>query len=228
MQSNLPYGCMPVVFIAVLAVFIPIFLADIMLTAMSRLGMSPETSLLAAMGIFMGGLINIPVKQIPRKQPVEFSPHSMFGVRRFFPGQMRERQFTVLAVNFGGCIVPCIIVLYQLGRLAGYGPGALGAVLAAIGINIAVCYKLAQPVANIGIAMPPLVPALAAAACAILFGHELAPSIAFCAGVTGPLIGADLLHLKDIEKINTGVASIGGAGTFDGIVISGILATLLA
>lgn len=44
----------------------------------------------------------------------------------------------------------------------------------------------------------------------------------------GPLIGADLLHLRDIEKIATGVASIGGAGTFDGIVLSGIVAAYLA
>ena len=44
----------------------------------------------------------------------------------------------------------------------------------------------------------------------------------------GQLIGADLLHLRDIEKIATGIASIGGAGTFDGIVLSGIVAAYLA
>ena len=49
-----------------------------------------------------------------------------------------------------------------------------------------------------------------------------------CAGVLGPLIGADLLHLREIEKIATGVASIGGAGTFDGIILSGIMAAYLA
>ena len=42
------------------------------------------------------------------------------------------------------------------------------------------------------------------------------------------LIGADLLHLKQIEESATGVASIGGAGTFDGIVLSGIVAAYLA
>lgn len=228
MQTNLPHGCMPLLLALILAIFLPIFLADVMLTAMRRLGMSPEASLLAAMGIFMGGLINIPVKQIPRQQPIESLPLPMFGINRFFPVRTGERQHTVLAVNFGGCIVPSIIVLYQLGRLLSYGPGALGAAAAAIAINVIICYRLARPIANVGIAMPPLVPALAAAACALLFSRELAPSIAFCAGVMGPLIGADLLHLKDIEKINTGIASIGGAGTFDGIVISGLLATLLA
>jgi uncharacterized membrane protein len=76
--------------------------------------------------------------------------------------------------------------------------------------------------------MPPLVPAIVAAVCALLVAHQLAPPVAFCAGVLGPLIGADLLHMRDVKRISTGLASIGGAGTFDGIVISGFVAALLA
>ena len=40
-------------------------------------------------------------------------------------------------------------------------------------------------------------------------------------------VGADLLHLKEIEQSTVGMASIGGAGTFDGIVLSGIVAAYL-
>ena len=47
-------------------------------------------------------------------------------------------------------------------------------------------------------------------------------------GTLGVLIGADLLHLKDIRKMGTPFASIGGAGSFDGIFVSGIVAVLLA
>ncbi len=43
----------------------------------------------------------------------------------------------------------------------------------------------------------------------------------------GPLIGADLLHLDDIAQLGAEMASIGGAGTFDGVVLSGLVATLL-
>jgi uncharacterized membrane protein len=46
--------------------------------------------------------------------------------------------------------------------------------------------------------------------------------------VLGPLIGADLLHRRDISTITTGIAGIGGAGTFDGIILSGIVAAYLA
>lgn len=51
--------------------------------------------------------------------------------------------------------------------------------------------------------------------------------VAFIAGVIGPLIGADLLHLKDVGKLGAGMVSIGGAGTFDGIVLSAIFAAYL-
>jgi uncharacterized membrane protein len=56
----------------------------------------------------------------------------------------------------------------------------------------------------------------------------MAPPIAFTAGVIGPLGGADLLHLRDIEAGESGIMSIGGAGTFDGIVLSGIIAAYLS
>jgi uncharacterized membrane protein len=63
---------------------------------------------------------------------------------------------------------------------------------------------------------------------AIMMFPDFAPPVAFAAGALGPLIGADLLRLGQINRISTGVASIGGAGTFDGIVLSALVATLLA
>jgi uncharacterized membrane protein len=44
----------------------------------------------------------------------------------------------------------------------------------------------------------------------------------------GTLVGADLLNLDKIGGLGAPVASIGGAGTFDGIFLTGILAVLLA
>ena len=41
-------------------------------------------------------------------------------------------------------------------------------------------------------------------------------------------IGADLMNLDKIKKLGAPVASIGGAGTFDGIFSTGVLAVLLA
>ena len=76
--------------------------------------------------------------------------------------------------------------------------------------------------------MPGFVSPLVAAGLAMLLAPTEAPAVAFIAGVVGPLVGADLLHLREITKNAVGVASIGGAGTFDGIVLSGIVAAYLA
>ena len=82
---------------------------------------------------------------------------------------------------------------------------------------------------GVGILLPGLVPAAVAAILALIFAPSAAAApVAYVAGVAGPLIGADLLHLKEIEQSTVGMASIGGAGTFDGIVLAGIVAAYLA
>ena len=85
-----------------------------------------------------------------------------------------------------------------------------------------------RPVQGVGILLPGLVPAAVAALLALLFARGDAAPVAYTAGVAGPLIGADLMHLREIEQSAVGLASIGGAGTFDGIVLSGIVAAYLA
>ena len=44
----------------------------------------------------------------------------------------------------------------------------------------------------------------------------------------GALIGADLVNLPRVTEIGAPVVAIGGAGTFDGVFLTGIIAGLLA
>jgi uncharacterized membrane protein len=53
-------------------------------------------------------------------------------------------------------------------------------------------------------------------------------AVAFVCGTMGTLLGADLFNLRRIRDMGAPVASIGGAGTFDGIFLTGVLAVLLA
>ena len=55
-----------------------------------------------------------------------------------------------------------------------------------------------------------------------------AAPLAYIAGSLGTLIGADLLNLPLITQMEAPVMSIGGAGTFDAIFLTGLLAGLLA
>jgi uncharacterized membrane protein len=227
MRYSMPSGCLALLIFAGL-LLVPFFFANALLAALGRLGLSPGMAIIVAMGIFFGSLVNIPVRRIAQPQTIEYVSVRMFGLERFFPSPVQRMRYTVIAVNLGGCLVPLALAIYEFMRLVQRGGGALLAALIAAIINILVCYLLARPVPNVGIAMPALVPAAVAALSALLLQPAFAPPVAFIAGVLGPLVGADLLHLDDIKRIGANVASIGGAGTFDGIVISSLVATLIA
>ncbi len=76
--------------------------------------------------------------------------------------------------------------------------------------------------------MPVFIPPLIAALAALLLSRPSAPALAYIAGSLGTLIGGNLMNLDKIQGLGAPVASIGGAGTFDGIFVTGILAVLLA
>jgi uncharacterized membrane protein len=87
---------------------------------------------------------------------------------------------------------------------------------------------MATPVPGVGIAVPTFLPPILAAVTALLLSRRSAPALAYVAGTLGTLIGADLLNLPRLQGLGAPVASIGGAGTFDGVFLTGILAVLLA
>jgi len=155
-------------------------------------------------------------------------PLAVYGLADFWPQLQRVRRETIIAVNVGGCLIPVGLVLYEIIQLAAFNPPALVAAAAGCVVNSLVCYIIARPVTGIGIVMPGVVSPIIAAGTALLLAPDAPAPVAFAIGVIGPLVGADLMHLKDIEANEIGVVSIGGAGTFDGIVLSGIVAAYLA
>jgi uncharacterized membrane protein len=221
-------GCLALLFFFAVVLLFPFFLANAMLDALGRLGLTPGLSVAAAMGMFLGGTLDIPVRRIPREEILEHPGAVFLGVGRFIGRTVRRTSYIVLAVNVGGCLIPCALAAYEIYLLAQAGWVPLAMTGLAVVVNTAVCWKAARPIQGLGIALPALLPGLVAAACALLLLPGMAPPTAFVAGVLGPLIGADLLHMNELEKLSAGVASIGGAGTFDGIVLSGLVATLLA
>ena len=98
----------------------------------------------------------------------------------------------------------------KIAYLAQFDPHALELGVVGCLVNIAIFYSVAKPIEGIGIAMPALLSPLVATALALLLAPEAAPPLAFVISVVGPLIGADLLHLREVEAAQTGMASIGG------------------
>ena len=218
----------PLLLFLTLLAILPIVFGQLFASALVKLKLEPMTALLVVIGIFAGSPINIPVRRIPRTESMLADPLAVFGLPGRWPSALRVRRETIIAVNVGGCLIPVALALYETAHLITGSWTTLPGLLLAILINTMLCYWVAKPIEGIGIAMPGLLPALIAAMSALLLVPDQAPPVAFVAGVLGPLIGADLLHLRDISRLSTGIASIGGAGTFDGIVLSGIVAAYLA
>jgi len=51
--------------------------------------------------------------------------------------------------------------------------------------------------------------------------------IAYVAGTIGTLLGADILNLDKVSRLGAPLVSIGGAGTFDGVYLTGLIAIFL-
>ncbi len=172
----------------------------------------------------IGSFINIPIKRIhsgslePSGQTVQF-----WGYRFVIPNARRPQE-TLLAINVGGALIPSLLAIY----LMFVQPGLLPKDLLAIGIVSLVVHRFAKPVRGVGITTPAFVAPLIAALVAIILTSTHSPIVAYVSGTLGTLIGADLLNLKKIPELGAPVASIGGAGTFDGVFLTGIIAVLLA
>ncbi len=104
-----------------------------------------------------------------------------------------------------------------------WGLGALATAIVAF-----VVHRLATPVPGLGISVPTFAPPLLAAVVALALSRRFAAPLAYISGSLGVLIGADLLNLGVLRSLGARVASIGGAGTFDGIFLTGVIAVLLA
>ncbi len=170
----------------------------------------------------IGSYFNIPIAELSGERVVSDRVIEFFGMQYNVP-VVENWSGTVIAVNVGGAVIPTLMSLYLLGKRGLWLNGAIATAVVAL-----VLHWLANPVPGIGIAVPVFLPAVVTAIVALLLSRENAAPLAYIAGSLGTLIGADLTNLDKVRGLGAPVASIGGAGTFDGIFLTGILAVLLA
>ena len=185
-----------------LALFALVLLVELRILryAYRKIGVPPRAMFLVLLVSLLGSYINIPLFSLPAASGT-----------------------TVIAINVGGGLLPVVLSLYLFVSSGLRKRMLLGTALVAV-----LVYHLARIVPGAGVAVPMLVPPLAAAGIALLLAFRRAPPVAYVAGSMGTLIGADLWNLPRIAEIGAPVVSIGGAGTFDGIFLTGIVAGLLA
>jgi uncharacterized membrane protein len=212
--------------LVVLALVVALIQVGVFSYVFGRLGLSPGAALTLLLVSLVGSAVNLPVARF-RNQVVQVRHAvSAFGVRYIVP--TLTRRSTTIAVNVGGALVPVVVSGYLIAH------DRIGwQALAAVVVVGALVHLVARPVPGLGIAVPALLPGVFAALVAVglyaVSGHPAAVAgLAYAGGTLGTLLGADLVNLPKVRRMGAPVVSIGGAGTFDGVFITGIIAVLLA
>lgn len=215
-----------------LLILLPLIFFGFVGRAFVQLGFSPVQALLLLVFTLAGSFVNLPVARVRSELPNG-------EVIRLPRGFMLERLYrvpsfsteTTVAVNLGGAVIPVLVSL----ALSFVAVATLGtAVLLPLGLGVlgvTVATRLvARPVPGLGITTPFFVPPVCAALAGILLGGGTlaGPVIGYVSGTVGTLVGADLLLWREFSRLGAPVVSIGGAGTFDGIFLAGVIAALLA
>jgi uncharacterized membrane protein len=204
-----------------LIVFVQIGLITV---AFDKLGLSEDSAYLLLLCTLAGSMINLPLFSLKTDSDVPPDAQRMMLTRWPFYMRPPEAGKIIITVNVGGAVVPVAFSLYLMAN----NPLNLMQVTMAVAAVSYIAHRTSRPMLGIGIGMPMLITPIAAALIATVIDPQQRALLAYIGGTLGVLIGADLLRLNDIRKLGASFASIGGAGTFDGVYITGLLAVLLA
>ena len=187
-----------------------------------RVGLSPGWLMAVLVGCLVGSRVNIPIWKFHGSSEVAPTDVVVFGVRYRVP-TVKDSGTMVLAVNVGGALIPTAVSVYLIlhDRIWEHSLIAIACVAAAV-------WLVARPVKGVGIVTPSFVPPFAGGLVAIAIGGPAEAALAYICGTVGTLIGADLLNLPRIRQLSAPEASIGGAGTFDGVFLAGLFSVVIA
>jgi uncharacterized membrane protein len=210
-------------FILALAFLVILVQFGLVSIAFEKLGLSSQSAYLLLICTLAGSLVNLPLFTL--KADASAPPTIPPELRRlmFFKWPPATDQIMVV-VNVGGAVVPVAFSFY----LIAHNPLSLLQIAAGVAVVAYISHMISRPLPGTGIGMPMLIAPIAAALIATILDPQQRAPLAYISGTLGVLIGADLLRLNDIRKLGSPIASIGGAGTFDGVFITGMLAVLLA
>src|SRR5215472_16583080 len=210
------------ILVGVFAVLIVLLQLGALRYAYRSIGLSPSSAVLVLFGSLIGSYFNVPLVELPQQHIVTGHVVHYFGMRYVVPVVVNWPG-TVIAANVGGAIIPVVVSAYLVARYHLWLQAAV-----AVACIAAVSHLLAHPVRGLGVAVPVFVPAVTTAITAVVLSRPYAAALAYVGGSIGTLVGADLLNLGKLQGLGAPVASIGGAGTFDGIFLTGVLAVLIA
>ncbi|HOK23551.1 MAG TPA: DUF1614 domain-containing protein [Candidatus Hydrothermia bacterium] len=208
----IPFGILLLIgFIVFTGVFFTLWIFGAIPFALSKVGISPWMAMLIYILTFVGSFVNIPLAR-----------QENYSIKRSFWYSIPMVQQTTVAINLGGAIIPVIVSIYLLAQIG------IGNCILPILIMVIISKALTRVVPGRGFVMPAFIPPIVAVLLAYIFYPEQPAACAYVTGTLGVLIGADLLNLDKIKKLESTFVSIGGAGVFDGIFLTGVISALLS
>jgi len=219
-----------------LFIFLPV---SIVAEAFSKLGLTPAQGGLMFIAILVGRSVDLPVftsdrlvvVQKPRAMSFSMDEHGRPYIEEEASNEVRKQTFSV---NVGGVIMPLLlsITFLVMLHLDGKADGVYGWIAFAMVMVAGGCYAITRADPFTGLRVPLLMPALMTFLSVYFFvPQELRPVAAYVAGTMGTIMGGNLVPLltpRVRNSVGTPNVSIGGAGTFGGVFVAGILAVLLA
>ncbi len=237
---QLPGHPLELLVLGALALIVVIASWSNLLLAFSSIGLplrvASSLALLIPIASLAASPFNIPVARVETQVLVPTISYSyLFGLIPVPRPAVEVRiQETVLAVNVGGCIAPLMISALLVGKCVTQCPLTAAAIAISVLLVAVVTKPSSRVIPGVGVVTPAIIPPLAAAVFTIISCAALRlpaytiPPVAYVSGTLGALIGADILNLKRVLRMGARLVSIGGAGSFDGIYLSGVLAIGLA
>lgn len=228
------YGLLLLFLILGILVLMPMFMLGMFTTLLRSVGLDFYSGFTISLTILVFSVvlspINLPVFKVEKNvyvPTVEFVV--VFGIPYPVPRLSLSTRRIVIALNLGGALIPLMISLYLASRLVVLGFDLAHALLGVLIVAL-FTFSVSKTVPGIGIVTPAFLPPLASALTSILItgGSFYSIPLSYISGTLGTLIGGDVLRLwRDWDRLNAPIVSIGGAGTFDGIYLTGIFSVAL-
>ncbi|HMK46519.1 MAG TPA: DUF1614 domain-containing protein [Methanocella sp.] len=232
-EKNLPFLPFSLPFFILLLVLPFMVLAVLALLEISpgsavqqALGLSVIQAVALYLTVLLASIFNVPVYEFKSGRDSEQKHVSYMGQEYALPVWHGHR--TTISLNLGGCIVATIVAVYFAIVLP-----PIPVILSTIVVSLSI-FLLSRPSRSIGfyvsLYVPPAISIVVALITLYVYGLGLVnvARLSFIAGTVGTIVGTTLLNLPRLRKTGTIFISIGGLGCFDGIILTGVLSTLLA
>jgi len=229
-----------IVYLLLSIIVLPAYMLNLA-TALSLIGLSSYYSALVGFLITIISLVMSSIHVVIYEvNTTVYTPAvtsiTLFGMTFKIPTFLTQARRTAISINAGGALIPVAVSAFLTYMLYVRYPGlAAVPIVVSVLVTALIVNRISRVVPAVGVVTPAIVPPILAAlmsymAIALTSNAYIfvTPVVAYVTGVLGTLIGADLLNINKVIEAAPIIADIGGAGTFDGIFFTGILAVFYA